>query len=151
MIDMEHLPMCQIFFNKTTILTRFYCRALKQWLALKTGLRKWRWNQPILNRATHERMVIINKGFNGKLSDEHLDRELPEAQALIGCWHNTKRPHSALVYRLPAPQTILPKPCHIPYAVLQPYDMTSALKPNQWLTLELVPLYEAGQLNLVEE
>ena len=55
-----------------------------------------------------------NESFNGKLRDELLDRDLfdtlQEAQVLIERWrvhYNTKRPHSALGYRPPAPQTIL--------------------------------------------
>lgn len=65
-----------------------------------------------------------NESFNGKLRDELLDRELfdtlYEAQVLIENWrvhYNTKRPHSALGYRPPAPQTILPKSCDMPYAL----------------------------------
>lgn len=79
-----------------------------------------------------------NESFNGKLRDELLDRELfdtlYEAQVLIERWrvhYNTKRPHSSLGYRPPAPQTILPKPCGMPYAAHQPYHMANALKPNQ--------------------
>lgn len=79
-----------------------------------------------------------NESFNGKLRDELLDRELfdtlHEAQVLIERWrvhYNTKRPHSSLGYRPPAPQTILPKPCGMPYAAHQPYHMANALKPNQ--------------------
>lgn len=79
-----------------------------------------------------------NESFNGKLRDELLDRELfdtlHEAQVLIERWrvhYNTKRPHSSLGYRAPAPQTILPKPCGMPYATHQPYHMANALKPNQ--------------------
>jgi len=49
--------------------------------------------------------------------DELLDREifytLKEAQILIEDWrryYNTKRPHSALNYRPPAPETIMGQP-----------------------------------------
>jgi transposase InsO family protein len=56
-----------------------------------------------------------NESFNGKLRDELLNREifysLQEAQVLIEQWrrhYNTERPHSALGYRPPAPQVILP-------------------------------------------
>ena len=52
---------------------------------------------------------------NGKLRDDLLDREifytLTEAQILIDRWrrqYNTMRPHSALGYRPPAPETISP-------------------------------------------
>jgi putative transposase len=40
--------------------------------------------------------------------------KLREAEVLIGRWrthYNTKRPHSSLGYRLPAPQTIAPEAC----------------------------------------
>ena len=73
-----------------------------------------------------------NESFNGRLRDELLDRELfytlHEAQVLIERWrvhYNTKRPHSSLGYRPPAPQTILPKCLPVPskmvYATLQPF------------------------------
>jgi transposase InsO family protein len=55
------------------------------------------------------------ESFNGKLRDELLNREifdtLFEAQVLVERWrrhYNTARPHSALGYRPPAPQTVLP-------------------------------------------
>ncbi|MGA7558977.1 MAG: IS3 family transposase [Terriglobales bacterium] len=57
------------------------------------------------------------ESFNGKLRDEFLNGEifysLKEAQILTERWrveYNTERPHSALGYRPPAPQAILPKP-----------------------------------------
>ena len=57
------------------------------------------------------------ESFNGKLRDELLDREifytLTEAKLLIERWrrqYNTVRPHSALGYRPPAPETISPAP-----------------------------------------
>jgi putative transposase len=57
------------------------------------------------------------ESFNGKMRDELLDREifytLREAQILIEDWrrqYNTIRPHSALNYRPPAPETILVPP-----------------------------------------
>jgi putative transposase len=57
------------------------------------------------------------ESFNGKLRDECLNGEifysLKEAQTLIEMWrihYNTKRPHSSLAYRPPAPLTISPKP-----------------------------------------
>jgi transposase InsO family protein len=56
-----------------------------------------------------------NESFNGKLRDELLNGEifytLQEAKVLIEQWrrhYNTIRPHSALGYRPPAPQTIVP-------------------------------------------
>jgi transposase InsO family protein len=67
-----------------------------------------------------------NESFNGKLRDELLDREifctLQEAKVLIERWrrhYNTVRPHSALGYRPPAPQTILPRPVGPAYAPLR--------------------------------
>ena len=55
------------------------------------------------------------ESFNGKLRDECLDGEifysLKEAQIVIESWrvhYNTKRPHSALGYRPPAPLTVTP-------------------------------------------
>jgi len=57
-----------------------------------------------------------NESFNGKLRDELLNGEifytLREAQVLIEEWrklYNTKRPHSSLGYRPPAPESVLPK------------------------------------------
>ena len=55
------------------------------------------------------------ESFNGKLRDELLNREvlstLREAQILIEWWrreYNQVRPHSALGYRPPAPETLVP-------------------------------------------
>lgn len=55
------------------------------------------------------------ESFNGKLRDELLDRErfdtLWEVQVLVERWrqtYNRSRPHSALGYRPPAPETIAP-------------------------------------------
>jgi transposase InsO family protein len=57
------------------------------------------------------------ESLNGKLRDECLNGEifysLKEAKAVIKQWrihYNTKRPHSALGYRPPAPVTIAPPP-----------------------------------------
>ena len=57
-----------------------------------------------------------NESFNGKLRDELLNGEifysLRQAQVLIERWrhhYNTVRPHSALGYRPPAPQAIVPQ------------------------------------------
>ena len=65
------------------------------------------------------------ESFNGKLQDELLDRELfyslREADVLIERWrrhHNTVRPHSALGYRPPAPEAVLPWPAGPAYAPL---------------------------------
>ena len=55
------------------------------------------------------------ESFNGKLRDELLNGEvsntLREAQVLIERWrrhYNTARPHSALGYRPPAPEAVMP-------------------------------------------
>ena len=55
------------------------------------------------------------ESFNGRLRDELLNGEifytLKEAQVVIEHWrnhYNTKRPHSALGYRPPAPEVVLP-------------------------------------------
>ena len=54
------------------------------------------------------------ESFNARFRDEFLNGKifysLPEAQILIEEWrkrYNTKRPHSALGYRPPAPETIV--------------------------------------------
>ena len=59
------------------------------------------------------------ESFNGKLRDEFLNGEifysLKEARILIEQWrqhYNTKRPHSSLGYRPPAPQTYSRIPIH---------------------------------------
>ena len=56
------------------------------------------------------------ESFNGKLRDECLNGEifysLREAQIVIEQWrieYNTRRPHSALGYRPPAPETLQPQ------------------------------------------
>lgn len=56
------------------------------------------------------------ESFNGKLRDELLNGEifdtLEEAKVLIERWrcdYNTKRPHSSLGYRPPAPETMEPR------------------------------------------
>ena len=63
------------------------------------------------------------ESFNGKLRDELLNGEifysLKEAQAVIEKWrvhYNTRRPHSALGYRPPAPLTIEPAPAPLDQA-----------------------------------
>ena len=55
------------------------------------------------------------ESFNGKFRDELLNGEifytLREAQVVIEPWrrhYNTVRPHSALNYRPPAPEAVLP-------------------------------------------
>src|SRR5688572_11956840 len=72
-----------------------------------------------------------NESFNSKLR-ELLNGEifttLREAQVLIERWrrhYNAVRPHSSLVYRPPAPETILPPVFDLSYAALRP-DRTLA-------------------------
>ena len=57
------------------------------------------------------------ESFNGKRRDELLNGEifytLKEAQVVLEMWRkdfNTRRPHSSLGYRPPAPEAILPRP-----------------------------------------
>jgi len=57
-----------------------------------------------------------NESFNGKLRDEFLNGEifytLKEVEVLLGQWrriYNEVRPHSALGYRPPAPEAMLPR------------------------------------------
>ena len=57
------------------------------------------------------------ESFNGQLRDELLDREIfytvTEARVVIERWrrhYNTVRPHSALGYRPPAPEAVMPTP-----------------------------------------
>jgi len=68
------------------------------------------------------------ESFNGKLRDELLAREifysLREAKVLIERWrrhYNTKRPHSSLGYRPPAPEAVMLEPitAERPFAALQ--------------------------------
>ena len=65
-----------------------------------------------------------NESFNDKLRDELLNGEifynLTEAKVLIERWrnhYNTIRPYSALGYRPPAPQTLLPTRANQPFAI----------------------------------
>ena len=74
-----------------------------------------------------------------RLRDELLNTEifttLREAQILTERWrrhYNTKRPHSALGYKPPTPEAILPRPDPSPYATLLPmrrYDEGHAGEP----------------------
>jgi transposase InsO family protein len=67
-----------------------------------------------------------NESFNGKLRDELLNGEifytLKEAKVLIEQWrhhYNTVRPHSALGYRPPAPEAVLPNASVPDYATIR--------------------------------
>lgn len=71
---------------------------------------------PIIYRtgqSLREWLYGYNEPFNGKLRDELLNGEifytLKEATIMIERWrihYNTKRPHTSLGYRPPAPETI---------------------------------------------
>ena len=79
------------------------------------------------------------ESFNGKLRDECLNGEifysLKEAQVVIEQWrveYNTRRPHSALGYRPPAPAAFAPRmaalrspsaPCDPPFANPRPSEV----------------------------
>lgn len=74
------------------------------------------------------------ESFNGKLRDELLNAEifdtLLEAQVLIERWrwdYNTRRPHSGLGYRPPAPGTIQPWP---PDSGATPLRLSA--RANEW-------------------
>ena len=100
----------------------FIAQQLRQWLA-KVGTRT-RCIEPGSPRENG-----FCESFNGKLRDECLNGEifysLKEAQIVIEQWraeYNTRRPHSALYYRPPAPGAcntfLLPEPISQPQAVM---------------------------------
>ena len=84
--------------------SEFVAKELRQWLAkLGTGTLYIEPGSPWEDGYC--------ESFNGKLRDECLNGEivysLKEAQIVIENWHveyNTKRPHSALGHRPPAPR-----------------------------------------------
>lgn len=99
----------------------FVAKELRQWLAkLGTGTLYIEPGSPWENGYC--------ESFNGKLRDECLNGEifysLKEAQIVIEKWrieYNTKRPHSALGYRPPAPaacSSVVPKQNSQPIAVM---------------------------------
>ena len=60
------------------------------------------------------------ESFNGKLRDELLNGEIfytvNEAQVLVEMWrkeYNQVRPHSALGYKPPAPEAVVPLPIEV--------------------------------------
>jgi len=88
--------------------SEFTARAVRKWLA-EIGV-KTLFIEP---GSPWENGYI--ESFNGKMRDELLNRELfttlKEAQILIGNWrreYNEFRPHSALGYRPPAPEAVVP-------------------------------------------
>jgi len=86
----------------------FTAKAVRQWLSRLAV-------QPLYIEPGSPWENGYNESFNGKLRDELLNGEifytLKEAQVMIERWrqhYNTIRPHSALGYRPPAPEAILP-------------------------------------------
>ena len=74
------------------------------------------------------------ESFNGKLRDELLDREvfdtLWEAQVLVESWrqeYNHVRPHSALGYRPPAPETVVEGMLGSGATLLRPTSLLASL------------------------
>ena len=84
----------------------FTSRAIRQWLNnLEVG--------PLFIEPGSPWENGYNESFNGKLRDELLNGEifytLKEATIMIERWrvhYNTKRPHTSLGYRPPAPETL---------------------------------------------
>ncbi len=78
------------------------------------------------------------ESFNSKLRDELLNGEiffsLTEAQVLIESWRvhfNAVRPHSALKYRPPAPEAVIPRGGHIvPWASAPALEGARSPNPN---------------------
>jgi transposase InsO family protein len=76
------------------------------------------------------------ESFNGKLRDELLNREsfdtLLEAKVLVERWrrhYNTRRPHSALGYRPPAPEAT--QSCSVASATPQQPNRTGVLEERR--------------------
>ena len=86
----------------------FTSKAIRKWLGnLKVG--------PLFIEPGSPWENGYNESFNGKLRDELLNGEifytLAEARIIIERWrvhYNTKRPHTSLGYRAPAPEVIMP-------------------------------------------
>jgi transposase InsO family protein len=78
------------------------------------------------------------ESFNSKLRDELLNGEiffsLAEAQVLIESWRrhfNAVRPHSALRYRPPAPEAVIPRGRHmVPWASAPALEGARSPNPN---------------------
>lgn len=78
------------------------------------------------------------ESFNSKLRDELLNGEiffsLAEAQVLIESWRrhfNAVRPHSALRYRPPAPEAVIPRGRHmVPWASAPALESARSPNPN---------------------
>ncbi|CTQ62896.1 putative transposase OrfB [Roseibium album] len=102
----EHMPLLTFAWDDAAV-RKFVAQAVRDWI-----------------NAVGAKTAYIEPGspwengycesFNARFRDELLDGEtfysLKEAQILIEQWrkhYNTKRPHSALGYRPPAPETII--------------------------------------------
>ena len=134
--------------EKHELSERHACRLVKQWRGTQRYVPIQRVDEDALTRAiiTLRKVgtgaLYIEPGsrwengycesFNGKLRDECLNGEifysLREAQIVIETWrveYNTRRPHSALGYKPPAPVAFAPQraalrsptaPCEPPFA-----------------------------------
>lgn len=105
----------------------FVARALRQWLARLQVQTLY-----IEPGSPWENGYI--ESFNGKLRDELLNLEifdtLREAQVLVERWrveYNTRRPHSSLGYRPPAPEAFAPFFAGYGAPPLRPQKTTDAL------------------------
>ena len=95
--------------EKYEVSERHACRLLGQWRRTQRYAAIQRVDEDALTQD------IITLAFNGKLRDECLNGEifysLKEAQIVIEKWrveYNTRRPHSSLGYRPPAPAACSP-------------------------------------------
>ena len=86
----------------------FVAQAVKDWIApVGAGTAYIKPDSPWENGYRES----SNARFRGGLLDEGIFYTLREAQIIIEQWrrhYNTIRPHSALDYRPPAPETIIP-------------------------------------------
>ncbi len=77
------------------------------------GWKSRRFRGLICHRRSHGYIESFNARFRDELLNGEIFYSLREAQIVIEQWrrhYNTKRPHSALGYRPPAPETIVPLP-----------------------------------------
>jgi len=109
----RHGPPCHIRSDNGS---EFTAKAVREWLP-RVGV------QTLYIEPGSPWENGYNESFNGRLRDELLNGEifysLKEAKVLIEHWrrhYNTIRPHSALGYRPPAPQTIVPNRANLPFA-----------------------------------
>lgn len=108
-----------------TLAELFISRGLPEYIRSDNGpefiadiLREWLFNLDVRTAFIEPGSPWENgyiESFNGKLRDELLNGEdfdtLTEARVVTERWrkyYNTKRPHSSLGYRPPAPETFLP-------------------------------------------